>query len=549
MTFSSLSLSTSSTQAGASPDVTVNATFASPDGDTPKDAMISLPAGLLANPSAATPCAAQQFQADTCPTASQVGDGSITGTTLGQTVQIPVAVYLLTPEGSALALIGVVVNFFDSPVASVTAPVDFRTSPDVGFDIPITGIPDQIQGVDVQVNGLQIRLFGSVDGHGFTRNPTSCATATSSVTITSYGAPSTPVSATGSLTPTGCAALAYHPQLTDTATLDSGDNGVTFAASITQGATEAATQSVTMTVPSGLAPRLSALNAACTATDLTTCPPIGSATVTTPLLGSPLQGKLVLVAHSGSLPTIDATLPPPFAIILRGTPTLGDGGLTVTFSGIPDVPITQLVVAFSGGAGSLLVAGPNLCSHPGALAGDFIAQTGATAHDTAPLVAGNCSSSGGGGGTGRGGSSSATAKRPTTRPPTARLSLSGLPGRSAKLTLTVAAGRNEPDLKLVKVQFPSGLSVQHSKLTRGVSIKLDGHTRAKAIRLAKRTLTVSLGGVGRVAVIALKNPALVLTRALATKIREHKALRINLRVTVTDAKGKNTRMRVSAATH
>ena len=548
VTFSSLSLSTSTTQAGASPDVTVNATFASPDGDTPKDATIALPAGLLANPSAVAPCPAQQFQADTCPPSSQVGDGSITATTLGQTVQMPVSVYLLTPQGSALALIGVVVDFFDSPVAMVTAPVDLRTSPDVGLDIPITGIPDQIQGVGVQVDALQITLFGSVNAHAFTRNPTSCATATSSVTITSYGAPFTPVSASAPLAPTGCASLAYHPQLTDTATVDSGDNGVTLAASITQGPTEAATQSVTMTLPSGLAPRLSALNTACAAAELTSCPPIGSASVTTPLLDSPLQGKLVLVAHSGSLPTIDAVFPAPFAIILQGTPTLGAGGLTVRFYGIPDVPITQLVVAFSGGPRSLLLAGPNLCSHPGALAGDFIGQTGATAHDTASLIVGNCSSGEGGGGTGRGGSGSPTAKRPTSRPPTARLSVNGLPGRSAKLTLTVAAGRNEPDLNLVKIQFPSGLSLHHSQLTRGVIIKLDGHTRAKTVRLVKKTLTVSLGGVGRVAVIVFKNPALVITRALATKIREHKALRVNLIVTVIDANGRNTRLRVSAAT-
>ena len=256
----------------------------------------------------------------------------------------------------------------------------------------------------------------------------------------------------------------------------------------------------------------------------------------------------MLVTHSGSLPTIDAVFPAPFAIILQGTPTLGAGGLTVTFNRLPDVPIAQLVVAFSGGPNSLFVACLNVCAHPGALAADFVAQNGASAHHTAPLtVVGKCSSGGGGTGTSRSGSSGATAKRPTGRPPTARLTFSGLPGGSAQLTLTVAAGRNEPDLKLVKIEFPSGLSVQHSKVTRGVIIKLDGHIRAKTIRLAKRTLTVSLGGAGRVGVIALKHGALVLTRALATKIREHKTVRINLIVTVIDAKGRNTRLRVSAA--
>ncbi len=216
-----------------------------------------------------------------------------------------------------------------------------------------------------------------------------------------------PVSVSSSLTPTGCGSLAYQPQLTDTATIDSSDDGVVFAASITQKPTEAATAGVTLTLPPRLVPRVSALRGACTATDLTTCPPIGSVTVTTPLLGSPLRGNLVLVADSGSLPTIEAIFPSPFAISLHGAPALGAGGLSVTFNGFPDVPITHLAVAFSGGSGSLFVAAPDLCADPGELTGDFVAQSGATRHDTAPLaVVGSCGapgSTGGAGGSGGGG--------------------------------------------------------------------------------------------------------------------------------------------------
>ena len=281
--------------------------------------------GLLADPAAATQCSAQQFQADTCPSSSQVGDGSIIATVLGQTVPLPVSLYLLAPQGSELASIGVVVDFFDSPVALMTASVQIRDSPQVGLDISIADIPDQIQGVGVQVNALQITLFGSIKGQAFTRMPTSCATTRSSVTITSYGAPLSPVSVSSSLTPTGCGSLAYQPQLTDTATIDSSDDGVMFAASITQQPTEAATAGVTLMLPPRLVPRVSALRGACTATDLATCPPIGSVTVTTPLLGSPLRGNLVLVAGSGSLPTIEAIFPSALAISLHGAPALGAG--------------------------------------------------------------------------------------------------------------------------------------------------------------------------------------------------------------------------------
>jgi hypothetical protein len=409
VTVSSFSIAPSTTQAGANPNVTIDARFSATSGDTIKDTTVSLAPGLLADPSAPTVCSASDFQNQSCPKSSQIGDGSITGTApaFGTTVKLPIQVYLIARQGSEIARIGVIADFFDVPAATLSAPVDLRTSPTVGIDIPLTGIPNQVSGTDVRIDELKLELFGTVNGHAFTRNPTSCAAATTTMTLDSYGS-ATPVTASASFTPTGCATLGYAPQLAATATVDQGDNGVEFSATVTQSAADAATSGVTMTLPSGLAPRLSALGGACTATDLTTCPSIGTATVGTPLLPNALQGQLVLVAgSSGSLPTIDAVFPPPLSLTLVGTPSIGATGLAASFSGLPDVPITTLTVDFAGGPNSILTASSALCSNPQTLTGDFVGQSGATAHVTPGVtVSGTCpagGSAGSGGPAGTGG--------------------------------------------------------------------------------------------------------------------------------------------------
>ena len=232
----------------------------------------------------------------------------------------------------------------------------------------------------------------------------------------------------------------------------------------------------------------------------------------------------------------------------------------MTFSGFPDVPITRLAVAFSGGPGSLFVAAPDLCADPGELTGDFVAQSGATRHDTAPLaVVGRCGApgstggkggSGGGGGDGGGGggiTGRGSGRNSAATAPSARLSFSGRSGRSAKLAITVAVGRNEPDLKLVKISLPRGISLYRPKLTEGVLVKLDGHPHARTVHLVRRTLTVSLGDAARTAVVTLTHPALVVSGLLARNIREH-AVRVRVVVTIIDADRTTTTLHLTGAT-
>jgi hypothetical protein len=443
VSISSFTLAPASTQAGASTAVSVDAKFSSSDGDSVKDATLSLAPGLLANPTAPTRCQASDFQNNTCPSSSQIGDGTITATapSFGTTLSLPVRIYLIAPQGSELARIGLIASFFDYPAASVSAPVQVRTSPSVGLNIPLTGIPNQVSGTSVTIDEIALRLFGTVNGQAFTRLPTSCGVAHTTLTVDSYGASSTPVTGDGAFTPTGCSALSYNPQLSASATLDSADDGVALDSTITQSASDAATGTATLAVPSVLSPRVSALGSACSAGDLSTCPPVGSATVTSPLLGSPLSGIVVLATNASS-PTLDAVFPAPFALVFRGTPSFGTSGLQVSFTGIPDIPITRLEVRLGGGPNSLLSVGSGLCSQPQTVSGQFGAQSGATAIVSSTLAVNGCDGSAG---------STATA------PKLVRAWLRGVASGHPKLHLQVA------NAAYVTVSLPRGLRFSHRR--------------------------------------------------------------------------------------
>jgi hypothetical protein len=576
MSISSLTVTPSSYQAGGHPDVTIDAMFLSSGGDTLKDATVALASGLLADPSVATNCPEADFAAAKpfCPDSSQIGTGTAYADvpSLGVTrTPATIGMYKLAPVGSEIADVGVIVSFYDYPYAAVRAPIEIRTTPDVGANIPITGVPNALGGVGLQVKELSLTLDGTVDGRPFTRLPTSCSPAVTTFTFDSWNAPSTSVSGSAPITPTGCDTLAYAPQLSVAATTDSGDNGVALSASITQAASESATRSVAMTLPGGLGPRLAAIGSACASATAPGCVPIGSASVTTPLLPAPLQGSLLLVANPPGLPSIDAVFPAPFAFTLQGTPSFAGASLVATFSGLPDVPITSLQVTFGGGPNSLLVANSSLCAQSQVLNAAFTAQSGATAVLTPTMtVSGTCpapdaSGSGsvsGAGSSGSGAPSSGAAssgfgapgsgvtltpKALTAGTPSVKLALSS---GGPSLRLTVAAGKNASGLSLVSVRFPSGVSLASRKWPHGLTAKLDGHTLPLKDISSKGGLTFKLGGKGQKLEADLTGGLVELAKRLRAKpAKAHTAPTVTFVVTVKDAAGKSSTFRVTVSAH
>jgi hypothetical protein len=544
--------------AGASPDLTVDMQFSSQDGDSPKDAMVSLASGVLANPTVASYCNQADFAADNCPADTHVGQGFVTAT-IQQfgSITRPLEAYLLSPQGSEIADVGVVVSLFDiNPPVEFEFPVSVRTSPDVGIDIPISGIPDSISNgpgtapTSIQVNEVSLTLSGSVNGQPFTRLPTSCSGAASTVAVDSYNAPATQVGSSATLTPQSCAGLPFGPQLSASGTQggaanNDGNYPLALTATITQPATNSAVSEIALALPTGVAVNLNAFAAICASVTAPGCQPIGTTSVTTPLLSSPLQGSLYLVRGTSLLPQIEAVIPPPFGLTLVGSPAVTPTGITATFAGIPDVPISALQVSFSGGPGGLLEATPQLCSSSPTIATTFTAQDGATATVAPTLQVQGCQPPATATLTGPGGSGSSTPTAPSTphpsgvaKPPRASVVLSA---KRPSLLVTVTAGAGAPALGSVRITLPGGVKIAGRLWPRGVTGKLDGRALSSKAISDKGGLTLTLTGKGRKLTLTLSGALLQLAKRLTAK-GSHVTL--TFVVVVKDTTGRSTTLRV-----
>ncbi len=495
VTIPSFGVSLSGTQAGSSPDFAVAARFSTSSGDALKDALISLPPGVLVNPRAATVCPASNFQAGTCPSSSRIGDGTVNATELSVgTVQLPVGLYLIAPQGSELARIGLVATSAGSPVIHVAAPITFRSGSNPGLNVYLTAIPNQIGALPGHVDALNLRLFGTASGGLFTHLPTSCGSAQTLLTIDSYQVAPTAATAASSFAPVGCGSLSFQPQLALSASVDPGDNGVGLRASISQAPGEASTSSIALFLPSGLAPNRSALSSGCPASALSTCPTVGTATATTPLLASPVTARLVLAAGGA----LYALFPPPLAVTLPGTASISGNALQLTFSGLPDIPFTSLQFDLNGGPGSLVVVGDGLCAGPLTVGGQFAAQSGATLPVNTGLGLSGCRNFGPG----------------FRRPSASGASFSGLASGRPKLHFQAT------NVTTMSIALPRGLSF--SRPFRGRGLSLFG-AKLKNMRLSHGRLLITLRSQASRVGVTITAPLLKESAGLARRVKSRQA--------------------------
>jgi hypothetical protein len=391
ITVPSFTLTPSTTQAGANPNLVMAATFAPTSGDDPQSVTMSLAPGLLANPTVPVACTASELQSNSCPAGSQIGTGTVSATAAGLPSSAPATLYLLQPQGDEVGRIGMVVSMLLGTTTS-QASVTLRTSPDVGANITFANLPNTIAGTPVTVTGIKLTLNGTVAGKAFTRNPTSCQPATTGLTVTAYQGGT--ASASSAFTPTGCAALPFSPKLNASATVAGWDGETALSSTITQTAGEAAVSRMQLTLPYGVFPRSDLYSRACTASDPSTCPAsatVGSATVTTPLAAQPLSGHVVLVSSGGSsTPGLAIVLPSPYAIVLKGTSSVTGQGYQTTYTNMPDLPLSSVNVSIAGGSDSMFVHGYVLCGNWQSLSGSFTGQNGATSTASAPITVSGC---------------------------------------------------------------------------------------------------------------------------------------------------------------
>jgi hypothetical protein len=160
---------------------------------------------------------------------------------------------------------------------------------------------------------------------------------------------------------------------------------------IEQDVGEAGLAQAAVLLPPALGVDLVQLNEFCplAAFNAAACPPhtvVGTAIATSPLLTQPLTGPVTLVEQP-ELPDIGLNLAGPLSLNLHGTLDIAG---KVTFSGLPDIPISHFELNFFGGPDGLNVANRDLCVPPAPLFHeDFTAHSGAaTALDTPATIEG-----------------------------------------------------------------------------------------------------------------------------------------------------------------
>jgi hypothetical protein len=522
------------TAAGSTVPLGMSFNFSPSAGDTPKDLTISLPPGLLANASINH---GSCLITDKPIAACQVGSGTVTATALGGLLPVTgqVALDLVAPpKPGDLAGVALLVTLLGqtsqlgSPGEIVVRPV---TDP-AGFGLNLTfaDVPNTYDSMPIQVQSMSSTLSG-------VRMPTSCPATPANVTVTtdSYSDP-TPHTASAPLQVTGCSALPFTPAFHVTATKDAADSGTQVVSDITQPASpaQATPQSVALALPGAvLSPNADAVLSGgllCANPASGTCKTIGTATATSPLYPVALTGTDYLTGTLSALKIV-IVFPAPFALTLAGAVDVPHN--TTTFTGLPDIPLSDLTVTLAGGKNAAFAA---FCSPAsGTASSTLISQSGARAAVSSPFTVAGCGGSAGGGS----GSGPGSKPSPTGRAGIVAGAVSGLASGHPVLGFKLTAGKNAR-LRSFAVKLPRGLSfVRHRVHGRlkllGVALK---GAKVKSLALKHGALVVTLRAPVNTLSAKIGSRALKESSALKSAARHHKLKRLQLTIVLANTAGK-----------
>ena len=370
--------------AGANSNFNIHIGFSDPS-DQVKDLTVHLPPGLVGNPTATPLCTVSQLNSDSCPANTQVGTvvAKVNVVAVSGVLEVPLTVngklYNLTPQPGEPARFGIVLKpvSLPPPIGGVLpkiiqqSAVKLRQS-DFGLDTIVNDFPRKTNGLETDITSLDLSLFGTADGHGFIRNPTSCTPKTVTFDADSYSGHSAHGSAP-SFTPTNCGALPFSPTLS----VNVGAGPTTRAPSLTtvirQGSGEAGLAAAKVLLSNNIGPNLAALSNTCSLlqfrVNASACPApsiVGSARASSPFVKGALKGPVVLVTPGPTdlFPRLGVDLKGPLSLQVLGTFVAESDGLGNAFDKLPDIPISTFALHFKGGKGGLLQTAINLCNAP-----------------------------------------------------------------------------------------------------------------------------------------------------------------------------------------
>ena len=355
------------------------------------------PDSAIAAVSRALGSAADQIAHRSCPASSELGQiliGAGSGPT--PTYAADTRVYLGGPyKGAPYSLIVIspaVIGPFD--FGSVVTRAVVQVNPDTAqISVDSDPLPFMLYGAPVDVRDLRMQI----DRPEFTFNPTSCDVMSIDAKFGSFAGQT--ASASERFQAVGCERLGFkpklnlqlkgavhrraHPRLIATYTARPGDANLARA----QVKLPAAAQ-IDNAHFGNICTRPAFASHTCPAGSV-----YGKATATSPILGYPLSGPVVLRASpEHTLPDIVADLRGPDAypveIALAGKNDSVNGALRNTFESVPDAPVTNFRLELFGGSKGLVQMSDGFCAHPNALI-NLEAQNGRT-QDFTPKVKANC---------------------------------------------------------------------------------------------------------------------------------------------------------------
>ncbi len=353
---------------------------------------LSLPPGLTAKlagirgcPNAALAATVRRDGSDekanpSCPAASDVGDvwvGAGAGPSpyymrgdaylAGPFKGAPVSLAFVTPVIAGPFDLGTEVTraalHVDPETARVTAQID--------------SLPTAVRGVMLDVRSMEVRL----DRPKFTLNPTSCDPTSLDAAIAPVSGAATAVSSRFQLAECRALGLKYGVRLRLTGGVRRHGHPA-LRAVVTPRGRDANLRRVAVAVPRSMLIDLLHLRAICNREQFAaeSCPApaaIGSATVWSPLLDRPLQGRVTLVETSGRYPGLGVELHGQVEIRLRGAVAARRGRTRIVFDHLPDAPISRVRLDLAGGKRGLAVNSNGLCARAQRAGVTLVSQGGA----------------------------------------------------------------------------------------------------------------------------------------------------------------------------
>ncbi len=398
-------------QAGASVNLTAGLTFnqalsageATPAAEA-REMSLNLPAGLIADPQAIPMCMDAELQANACPSDTAVGVAfMLTSSGVGGApVQHSSLVYNTAPSPDHM---GSLTLFWSS--IRVSFEIGLRTDGTYGLQMSARDLPTRsllsmsltLWGAPASNDGAgpdrvteggapSFGAAGSIQPARFLRSPTSCASSPpSTLSSDSWVAPNVSVEAL-SPTPTftGCNRLPFEVSLSVTPDTTTGNAPAGYSVELAVPHQESAAglarsdiERAAIALPEGTGISLSSANGleACSEAEANldssgpvTCPgasTIGTIEVATPLFGLPLMGHIYLAipeknpSHSPLAMYVEAESPMN-RVRIKMVGQIEFNPITdrweVSFRDLPQLPIDDLALHFSGGPRALLSTPP-----------------------------------------------------------------------------------------------------------------------------------------------------------------------------------------------